>query len=163
MLHWLAISVHPYSYPQQCNDILGLKARSLWQMGKICNENDRSIERQGAKMSYCRFSCDNFKSDVYVYESSEGFVVNVAEKKLDAILSPLPNFLSVTPEEYLHALNVQSSEIEKSSWVKIGMKYDGDQKVYDTLQETHKFLLELRDCGYHIPQHAIDMLRSEAK
>ena len=50
-------------------------------------------------MSYCRFSCDNFRSDVYVYESCMGgFVTHVAgNKKLfppipDIPLHWLPNF-----------------------------------------------------------------------
>lgn len=33
-------------------------------------------------MSYCRFSSDGFQSDVYVYESDNGFVISVAQYSL---------------------------------------------------------------------------------
>lgn len=35
-------------------------------------------------MSFCRFSDDNFKSDVYAYESAEGFELHVAGNRVVA-------------------------------------------------------------------------------
>lgn len=40
-------------------------------------------------MSYCRFSSDNWWSDVYVYKSAEGWVTHVAGRR--GIISPVPD------------------------------------------------------------------------
>jgi hypothetical protein len=52
-------------------------------------------------MSYCRFSTDNFNSDVYVYESEQGYVVHIAENRYVFDRSLLPKVtLRSTQEEY---------------------------------------------------------------
>lgn len=39
-------------------------------------------------MSYCRFSSDNWKSDVYVYDAGYAYVIHVAGKK--RLIAPIP-------------------------------------------------------------------------
>jgi hypothetical protein len=86
-------------------------------------------------MSYCRFSSDDWKSDIYCCETvDDTFMVVIAEVRI--------NGAERTP---------------------IGLPHDGESRVYKTAGECANGLEALRALGYHVPQHAIDRLREEAK
>lgn len=111
-------------------------------------------------MSYCRFSSDNWASDVYVYESGTGYQIEVAGSKHVGD-SPCPVadvFADNFPEQYL----AQQTWLESAKLVPIGLSFDGDSYTLPTPTECADRLLELRAAGYHVPQFAIDNLRMEA-
>lgn len=116
-------------------------------------------------MSYCRFSSDNFKCDVYCYESAHGgFVIHVAKnRRVGATPIPeLPPLLSVTPEEFREAHKRQSEWLNTAVVVPIGLPDDGETYDADTAEETANMLISLRAKGYRVPQYAIDTLLEEA-
>lgn len=51
-------------------------------------------------MSYCRFSSDNWKSNVYAYESVEGFEVYVASHRIVDELPPLLKYSEETKDAF---------------------------------------------------------------
>jgi hypothetical protein len=51
-------------------------------------------------MSYCRFSSDNWKSDVYVYEADEGWVTHVAARR--RMFAPVPDILPSRLAMWVH-------------------------------------------------------------
>lgn len=112
-------------------------------------------------MSWCRFSSDNFRCDLYVYESDDGFAVHVASNRHMGPLLEFP-YLGDIPSDadgvarwtYLH--QAATRPLEDCPTIPIGGPYDG-QAFYalapDELVET---LEMLRDAGYLMPRTLID-------
>lgn len=120
-------------------------------------------------MSYCRWSSDQFRSDIYCYESNHGFVIHVAANRL----------VSDQPRPECQASNVS---IDDPRWVELSMndwsaicawadaarpepitlEHAGEQFVEATAGECADRLRQLRELGYHVPQYALDALDEEA-
>lgn len=141
-------------------------------------------------MSYCRFSSDNWRSDVYVYEHCDGgFVTHVAGRKRafppipQMPISWIPNFGAkfviaerrfVYPTRW-HSLAANVFGRIYALWHRvsmwsvgviplkdIGLPHDGEAFSDETPGECADRLESLRALGYHVPQSAIDALRQEA-
>lgn len=139
-------------------------------------------------MSYCRWSSDNWKSDVYVYEG-DGWVIHVAGRRRkrspipEIPLHRLPTFgakhdpasRSIAYPSPLHKLahmamiRVWMLSHRLSMWhlshipfVPIGGQYDGETFVEDSAYDCWERLCALRMAGYHVPQFALDQLLSES-
>ena len=120
-------------------------------------------------MSYCRWSCDNFKSDVYTYEHCDGtWTTHVASARRNDIdecpKADLADLLdgTVTTEEFVEMSKRRSAFLEKAGTVPIGLPHDGETIKDDDPPECLATLLRLRDAGYHVPDHALDELGEEA-
>ncbi len=115
-------------------------------------------------MSYCRFSSDDFKSEVYVYEGiGDEFVIHVAAQKhqADTPIPHLPSISSVTTGEFTVAYQAQMDWLEKATLVPIDRAYAGHTFRYGTASECAHQLESLRDLGYHIPDGVIETLYEE--
>ena len=113
-------------------------------------------------MSYCRFSSDNFKCDVYVYEDvMGGFTIHVAASKIIGNAPELPNITEVSNDEYFKAYEAQMKFMETVKHEKIGLSQDGKAFNIATAKECADKLLELKAIGYNVPQYAIDALIEE--
>jgi hypothetical protein len=96
-------------------------------------------------MSYCRFSSENSKSDVYCYQHIDGhYVIHVAEYVFNNEIR-----------------NKSFEDIQESDMKPIGLKYDGACFTENTPSKTADRLEMLRAEGYYVPQRAIDILRKE--
>lgn len=141
-------------------------------------------------MSYCRFSSDNWKSDIYCYEHCYGgFITHVAGNRRafpaipDIPLGWVPRFGAVWSKSDLkvaypskwhhhaskfcldiwciwHSLHMWSVGIVPLK--PIGLPHDGESFSDETPDECADRMESLRLMGYHVPQHAIDRLREEA-
>lgn len=128
-------------------------------------------------MAYARFSSVDHTSDVYVYASDQGFVTNVAARRL-VLAEPLPERIElpdlpeagtgVTEEEwsrasaaYLERRSAVSKIIDRSESVPIGLAHDGEEFVHETAAECADNLERLRALGYIVPDFAIRALREE--
>ena len=110
-------------------------------------------------MSFCRFSDDNWKSDVYAYESKHGFELHVASKRIIGDIPAIPSIGDIPyiePGEFLRAHQAQRSFLETAERVPIGGPHDGESFRYATLRELYNALLELRFDGYHVPDFALE-------
>ena len=91
-------------------------------------------------MAYCRFSCDNSKSDVYVWHDVGGYwAVAVAELKFQRKNGKLV-FENPKPP---------------------GLPHDGKLFKCRTLETTILKLKMLKRAGYHVPLHAFQRLERE--
>jgi hypothetical protein len=118
-------------------------------------------------MSYCRFSSENFRSDVYVYESvADDWVIHVACRK--HIMPPIPELpwrqdagkfynLLMDLSWKLNRLTLRYMPMRK-----IGLPADGAYFSLSSPRECADQLCVLRAMGYHVPQYAIDALVEEA-
>lgn len=117
-------------------------------------------------MSYCRFSCDSFRSMVYCYESyGGGYVTHVAASKAVGDVPRVPTF-PVSQDEaaiatWLAAHRAMMDYLSTAERAPIGLSVDGETFDDDTLPELLNRLLWLRAIGYTVPQHAIDAVQAE--
>lgn len=112
-------------------------------------------------MSYCRFSSDDWKSDVYVYESQEGYVIHVAGNRLVGAIPALPE--EVNTEAFWVRYKEQMDFVTQAARVNIGGAFDGADFTLSTLEELRDKLRELVAAGYHVPAHVFTAIEEEMK
>jgi hypothetical protein len=116
-------------------------------------------------MSYCRFSDDDYQSDVYVYESDEGIMIHVAGMRYIFDRSVLPEYVDLMTgdaEKYMQRHEILMDLIKNSARVKIGYEHDGKTFICEDEIEAVETLNMLRECGYHVPTSAMADLIEEA-
>ena len=113
-------------------------------------------------MSYCRFSSDNWKSDIYCYESvGGGYVTEVAGQRPAGEVPPASDVQTATYQEWQESYLAQIEALE--DLVPIGLPEDGQTFTDDTLDELLARLLWLRGLGYHVPEGAFEEIREERR
>lgn len=114
-------------------------------------------------MSYCRFSTDDFQSDVYVYpDLYDGITVDVADYRIDYML-PLPPQVDPSDTEAWLARHLKVRNLaDRSPRRLIGLSRDGGHYSSLTYREAADLLQSLADEGYRVPDGVIDDLRHEA-
>lgn len=123
--------------------------------------NNREKAKRGY-MSYCRFSDDNWKSDVYVYEHCDGgYRIHVASRKLITELPKLPGLEEENIEEWVKAHNEQMDILETASYENIGLEHDGLSFSEETLQALYDRLANLKEIGYNVPGYVFDIIKKE--
>lgn len=109
-------------------------------------------------MSYCRFSSDNWKSDVYVYESDEGYQIHVADNR---IVGDAPPLLDVFGAGFAARYREQMEFVNQAERVKINGVFDGADFTLATLAELRDKLRELTAAGYHVPEYVFETIAEE--
>lgn len=141
-------------------------------------------------MSYCRWSSDNWKSDVYVYEG-DCWVIHVAGRRRarapipELPLGRLPMFGAAYDDtnppqllRYPSRLHGWAHRVVMRIWmwshrlhmwdlsriplVPICGQYDGETFYCASQFECWTQLCVLRSAGYHVPQFALDQLLAES-
>lgn len=120
-------------------------------------------------MSYCRWSSDDFQSDVYVYEDCRGpWVVHVAGRRHVISLSGLPEVpdrevvgFDAWFEVWHERHELVSARIDKAETVPIDHPAAGESRYFDTPGEAADWLDELAATGLHVPDGVCDALRDE--
>lgn len=111
-------------------------------------------------MSYARFSSDNFKSDVYAYESDYGFVVHVAAVRVvDEI--PAVNWRDPNVDAVIAAHSAQMAALEVARREPIDLPHAGQTFHEADLDSLEARLRQLRELGYHVPEHAFEIIAWE--
>lgn len=120
-------------------------------------------------MSYCRFSSDNFGSDVYCYESQDGFVIHVAACRCESD-TPIPTVagfeewgVSVSFDDVVRQMGERDAWLDSARRVPIGLPFDGESFCIADAADAAEWLMGLVAHGYQVPQRAIDALWEEAK
>ncbi|SRR5258708_2167503 len=111
-------------------------------------------------MSYCRWSSDNWKSDLYCYESVHGgWYTHVAGMRYVGEAPSIDWRAAPSIVDAAHkAVRAFMENCERAS---IGLPHDGETFVDTSVADFHARLLMLRQCGYHVPDHAIAEAESE--
>lgn len=112
-------------------------------------------------MSYCRWSTDNYKCDLYVYESAQGYVVHVAARRIAGDIPPVPNIMKTPPKVWTDAFVQQSNYLAIAERVDITLPHAGETFVLRTLFELRDKLNELRVIGYNFPASVITEVEIE--
>lgn len=119
-------------------------------------------------MSYCRFSTDDFSSDVYVYEAEEGIVIHVANNRLE-FTEPLPDVIDVkeltTEDDFRRYLDRERKVgllVATATHIPIDHPDAGGTIVCGSPAEAYARLAELRSQGLYVPGGALAILADEA-
>lgn len=111
-------------------------------------------------MSYCRFSSDNYRCDVYCYACDGGYSIEVATHRITGDIPQVPERTDENYSDYIRAFESQMEFVLSAERVEIGLPYDGEDYLEPTELATAKRLESLRDAGYRVPQEVIDTFRS---
>ena len=113
-------------------------------------------------MSYCRWSSDNWRCDLYCYEAVEGYVIHIAGNRLTNTPPTVPFILHVTLQEFGRAYRHQMRWLHrKAKREPIGRRYAGRSFYGLALAEFLAKLLELRRIGYRFPFSVIEDVSAE--
>lgn len=118
-------------------------------------------------MSYCRWSSDGFRSDVYVYEDvGGGWTTHIANRRklgLDTLPpDPLDELQQgIVSEGWHERYKAYNNALQALESVRIGLPHDGGSFNDPSPGECADRLENLRALGYYVPQYAIDGLREE--
>lgn len=109
-------------------------------------------------MSFARFSSDDWKSDVYVYESDSGFEIHVATNR---ITSHVPPLLSMDDPKWFDAYQEQMQAVGNAAHEPINGPFDGEHFSHVSAQGAIDTLKEIIEAGYHVPDWVIPELEEE--
>ena len=117
-------------------------------------------------MSYCRWSSDDFTSDVYVYAHVDGgWTTHIASRRHAADLSKLPPPVELLPDN-VAAWVARNKElhaaIKAAGYVEIDHPEAGKTYSDPTPADCAARLIALKASGLVVPQYAIDELLSES-
>ena len=115
-------------------------------------------------MSYCRWSSDNWRCDLYCYESvAGGFTTHVAARRIVGDIPPEPSFgLPLDPEWGIKHRAVMDF-IKAAERREIGGAYDGETFSDPDPTSFLDRLLLLRDAGYRFPDYVLAEIRDEIR
>jgi len=117
------------------------------------------------QMSYCRWSSDDFKCDVYVYEDvSGGWTTHIAGRRRIGLETLPPNPYTREALE-----DPKWNDMYKAYHLAVGslpmeditLPHAGETFHDPSPGECADHLEMLRSLGYYVPQYAIDALREE--
>ena len=118
-------------------------------------------------MSYCRWSSDDWKSDLYVYaDVAGGYTAHVAGRRRD-FTPPEPeaelwaDLGKVSTEEWNARNRAYNEALKESLWIALPEPSTGSLFNVDTPGEMAAKLKTLRNEGFYIPDYAIEDLEAE--
>jgi len=104
-------------------------------------------------MSYCHFSTNNYKCDVWAYVYQNSCWVRLATHRIAGGV-PKKDFSS--PDTIYDSHKELAEFMDACMRVPIGLKYDGKLLKFETLTHMLHGLLDLAEMGYVVPQGVID-------
>lgn len=119
-------------------------------------------------MSYCRFSSDDWRSDVYVYAHCDGhWQIHVAANRIDPPPVRVDEALltgdSPDPETWAAQFSAQTASVTSSSRKNIDHPLAGSDHAAETPGAAADILDGLKSAGFRIPDGVIDTLRDEQR
>lgn len=110
-------------------------------------------------MSYCRWSSDDWKCDLYCYHSICGnFITHVAGRKHVGV--PVNPYKFPTKE--WSSFNLKQMEfLETAEMVNIGLPYDGASFSDPDLKSFLQRVNCLKEAGYHVPMWILESIEED--
>lgn len=119
-------------------------------------------------MSYCRWSTDDFKCDLYCYESNKGYSIHVAMRR-SVPKEPLPAPMDLPPkgapteefQAYADRFNEMLRIVGEADYEEITLPYAGETFELDTLEDFIFHLEMLKDLEYRFPDYVLEIAKEE--
>lgn len=112
-------------------------------------------------MSYCRFSSDDWKCDIYAYESDMGYEIHVAARRIVGNVPTLPNPPEVSGQEWSAAYVAQSAFIKTAQREPITLPHAGESFTCPDLESFEARLRMLRELGYNVPDYVFEEIAQD--
>lgn len=117
-------------------------------------------------MSYCRWSTDDFRCDLYIYDSDRGTEVHVTSGRYDIpddAYPPPVSFMDVDINVWFERHKIVDDLIHEAETKHIGGPFDGKSFTFDTPSEAADWIEhELAPLGiYRFPDDLVEALREE--
>lgn len=113
-------------------------------------------------MSFCRWSSDNWRCDVYSYEDcAGGFTTHVAGNRIEGEIPEVPNMLDVDNKTWLKAHQKQMDFLKTAEHKPIGLPCDGETFNDPDLLSFLTRLKDLKEMGYNVPPWVIEEVQAE--
>lgn len=114
-------------------------------------------------MALCRLS--DYQCDLYIYETAEGIVCNVATRHLENEPEPL-SFCELiegrmTAAEFTAAYKARSDVIDSLPLINIDLPHAGEFRTFGTWGELLEYVNELKALGHRVPDWVIENIRQE--
>lgn len=113
-------------------------------------------------MSYCRWSCDDFRCDIYAYESNDGYEIHVAGNRIVGDIPHVPFILDVDADEWRAAYQAQHDFLATAQREPITLPHAGESFCESDLEDLAARLIMLRELGYRFPDHVLETIAEEA-
>ncbi len=116
-------------------------------------------------MSYCRWSSDNWRCDLYCYEDvSGGWTTHVAgRRRVGEIPAVDWRFLGTDHAEFTRQYDAQNAALDSTELVDIGLPYDGDTFHDYSLEDFRERVVMLREAGYSCPDYVLEDIDEEIR
>lgn len=116
-------------------------------------------------MSYCRWSSDNWRCDLYCYEDSQGgFTTHVAGRRIVGDIPKEPELKLINgelPENFMAEHQAVMRFLDTAERQPIGLPFDGESFNDPDLESFLQRVTDLREVGYNVPDHVFDEIREE--
>jgi len=113
-------------------------------------------------MSYCRWSSDNWKCDLYCYEDVRGgYTTHIAGIRILGDIPEVPNLMSTSSDEFVEAHKKQMAFLDGCKREHIGLCYDNQSFNDPDLQSFLSRLLHLQEVGYNFPDYVLERVKDE--
>ncbi|HEX3862744.1 MAG TPA: hypothetical protein VHY35_13720 [Stellaceae bacterium] len=114
-------------------------------------------------MSYCRWSSDDWRCDLYCYEDvSGGWTTHVANlRRVGNIPKVDWNLLSTDVRKFNRQYAAQRASLDKMELVNIGLPHDGETFHDYSLEDFRDRITMLRDAGYSCPDYVLEEIDEE--
>ncbi len=117
-------------------------------------------------MSYCRWSSDSWKCDLYCYaDVSGGYTTHVAGRRR---VGNIPDdkwddfaLGKITADEFIKLHSAQMKAVEACDFEEITLPHSGETFNDPDLESFKKRLLYLRGLGYSFPDHVLSTIDEE--
>lgn len=110
-------------------------------------------------MSYCRWSSDNWKSDIYAYESDYGYEIHVAGNRIVGDVPPVDYMADIETVKRQYA--AYSAFMDGAERVPINLPHAGESFTCGDLEDFAWRLRLLREVGYHVPDYVFEEIAEE--
>lgn len=119
-------------------------------------------------MSYCRWSSDNWRCDLYCYESGDNeYTTHVAGRRRVGLETLPPNPLSdlvherIDADEWMRRYKAHHAMLQSLPFEDIDLPHAGETFCDASLEEFKDRLLYLRKVGYHFPDYVLETVDAE--
>jgi hypothetical protein len=119
-------------------------------------------------MSYCRWSSDHWRSDVYCYESDRGYETHVAGNRVVGEIPKEPGFAALRDADTVDSRAAWLMQhqcvidfLSTAERAPIGLPHDGASFTDPDLPSFLVTLEMLKAEGYNVPSYVFDDIRAE--
>lgn len=119
-------------------------------------------------MNFCRYSCENWSSMIYAYQSADGFIIHVTDNmpvgRVPAIPARSIEMETLEYKElYTKAVMKQMKFFKTCDHAPIGLKHDGETFIEHSLEKFKERMNYLETMGYQFPQRVYQMIDHQIK